>query len=360
MPANNFQNRQPNGLRNGDLVEVKSVEEILSTLDERGRVDALPFMPEMVAYTGKQFRIYRQAIKFCDTIDGTGYHRMHNAVHLEDVQGDQRLRCDGSGHGGCQAGCLLYWKEAWLRRVEPDQQASSPDPAANSPSDGSEPTAVPTPVAAGAHAEVTSEDGELPYSCQATELVRAGPERLPWWDARVYVQDVRSGNARPLAMLRSLAVMLVNKFQAANRRFLPGLLLIKGGKQWPFIEGKLTKTPKELLHLQPGELVQVKDKEEIFQTLDIRDRNRGLMFDVEMLRYCGKRARVLQRVERIINEKTGKMMHLPGDCILLEDVICTGYYHQYCPRNIYPFWREIWLRRVGAPMADGHPGSLSR
>ena len=25
------------------------------------------------------------------------------------------LRCGGQAHGGCQAGCRLYWKEAWLQ-----------------------------------------------------------------------------------------------------------------------------------------------------------------------------------------------------------------------------------------------------
>src|SRR4051794_17968284 len=41
------------------------------------------------------------------------------------------LRCDGSAHGGCQAGCRLYWKEAWLRRVdasEPAAPAAPPEP----------------------------------------------------------------------------------------------------------------------------------------------------------------------------------------------------------------------------------------
>jgi hypothetical protein len=33
---------------------------------------------------------------------------MTDTVHLSD------LRCDGSAHAGCQAGCLLFWKEAWL------------------------------------------------------------------------------------------------------------------------------------------------------------------------------------------------------------------------------------------------------
>ena len=50
----------------------------------------------------------------------------------------------------------------------------------------------------------------------------------------------------------------------------------------------------------------MKSKEEIFATIDAGGHNRGLRFDVEMLRYCGTRARVLRRVNRIVDEKTGR------------------------------------------------------
>src|SRR5271167_3755026 len=101
-------------LRAAELVEVRSEAEILSTLDSNGRLDALPFMPEMLAYCGKQFRVYKRADKTCDTISYTpSARRMRNTVHLET------LRCDGSAHGGCQARCFLFWKESWLKRVQP-------------------------------------------------------------------------------------------------------------------------------------------------------------------------------------------------------------------------------------------------
>src|SRR5688572_19632351 len=103
-------------LRIGELVEVRSEREILATLDERGRLEALPFMPEMLQFAGKRFRVSKRAIKACDTIGNTGMYRMEHAVHLEGT------RCDGQAHGGCQAACLLYWKEAWLKRADVDGQ----------------------------------------------------------------------------------------------------------------------------------------------------------------------------------------------------------------------------------------------
>ncbi len=340
----------PLGLRVGEIVEVCSEEEILATLDEHGRLDALPFMPEMLQFCGRRFRVHRRAIKLCDTINSTGMKRMHGAVHLEG------LRCDGSGHGGCQAGCLLYWKEAWLKRMPPEQAEDRMShveaPAKRLPASAGEErprcttaTLLAATRAGGRHGTA---DEEV-FACQATELDKAAPEHIDWWDVRQYVGDVRAGNAPPLRMLRSVLIMLFNKFQSANRKFLPGLLLIRNARNYPFVDGKLTRTPREVLNLQPGELVQIKTKEEIVRTLDRNNTNRGLSFDTEMLMYCGRRARVLRRVERIIDEKTGRMLRLAGDCIILDGVVCTADYNQYCPRGIYPYWREIWLRRVKEP-----------
>jgi glycosyltransferase involved in cell wall biosynthesis len=318
-------------LRIGEIVEVRSAEEILATLDQNGELDGLPFMPEMLAWCGRRLRVHKLALKACDTITWTGMYRMRNAVHLEGS------RCDGQAHGGCQAGCNIYWKEAWLRRVP----AGEPRPAAPP-----ERCTLATLSAATRKPVDPAFPGEELYSCQATELLRAAPERIPSWDARQYVRDVRSGNTSTLAMIRTICVGLFNEYQDLSRRLLPGSLRLRGGRRYPFIEGNLVKTPEQTLGLQPGELVRVKSLEEIVSTLDGNNANRGMSFDGEMVRYCGQQARVLRRVERIIDEQSGKMLRFKNPCIVLEDVTCVGAYHRRCPRGIYPYWREIWLERV--------------
>jgi hypothetical protein len=95
--------------------------------------------------------------------------------------------------------------------------------------------------------------------------------------------------------------------------------------------------------------VQVRPRDEIMQTLNEKQRNRGLWFDVEMIPYCGGTYRVLRRVEKIIDERSGKLISLPGACIILEGVTCKGCLsmrRMFCPRAIYPYWREVWLRRA--------------
>ncbi len=317
-------------LRAGDLVEVRSREEILATLDPYARLDALPFMPEMFQYCGNRYRVFKRADKTCDTITDTGTRRLFNTVHLEG------LRCDGRAHGGCQALCFLFWKEAWLRRVPP--HAPLP-PSEAPPAERCTEEAVFAATRVHARAGALSEER---FSCQATELLRA-TSPLAWWDVRQYARDVRSRNIRMRDLMRGVALGVFNTIQ---RR--------RGGTTYPYVKGPLTRTPAATLDLRPGEVVRVKPLAEIRNTLDTRRRNRGLKFDVEMVRYCGRTLRVLARVERIINDRTGTMISLPKDCIVLEGATCLGHLsvtpnRLFCPRSIYAFWREIWLERVDPP-----------
>ena len=317
-------------LRVGEIVEVRSEAEILATLDGRGELESLPFMPEMLQFCGRRFRVDKLAVKLCDTIGSTGMYRMPNAVHLE------ALRCDGQAHGGCQAGCLIYWKEAWLKRIPPGEPGPAPAPGCT----------LAMLTAATRRPADPAAPGEERYACQATELLRAAPERIPAWDARQYLQDVRSGNASLLATIRAVAIGLFNEYQDFSRRFVPRPLRIRDGRRYPFIEGRLQNTPVQTLELQPGERVRVKRRDEIVSTLDVNNANRGMSFDAEMVGYCGQEARVLRRVERIIDEKSGRMLQLKNPCIVLDDVTCPGSYHRQCPRGIYQYWREIWLERL--------------
>jgi hypothetical protein len=314
--------------RRGETVRVRSREEILATLDADGTVDGLPFMPEMLRYCGRELPVHASAHKTCDTIEMTGPRRkMAATVHLADV------RCDGGAHGGCQAACLMYWREEWLER--PDRPGRPLTPPRN-------------PDAPGASAETLERatmmtDGSS-YRCQATEAIRASTA-LSSKDIRQYVTDVRTRNVKMRAMLTGLLVATFNKYQWTSRRWLPAKLRIRGGLTYPFYRGTGTGARTPLLDLQPGEMVEVRSREEIEATLDADNRNRGMYFDSEMVPYCGKRFRVERRVTRILDERTGKMIRL-GDCVVLEGVYCLGIYHRFCQRAITPYWREAWLRRV--------------
>jgi hypothetical protein len=237
----------------------------------------------------------------------------------------------------------MYWKTAWLKPVEPDPAAQPDQRGPADPPDG----ARLLPLVVAASRRPPAADGAEVYSGQATEILRAAPDVLPVRDLRQYVQDVRSGNAGVLWTLRAFLVGLFNQVQGRSTRILPRWLWFRGGLRWRFLKGTAgASTPTGRIDLQPGELVRVRSKDEIMKTLNADLLNRGMGFDAEMSRFCGRTARVARRIDHIIDEKTGRMLHMRNPCIVLEGVVCEGAYSVSCPRAITAYWREIWLERV--------------
>lgn len=311
------------GLRRGDVVEVRPASDILATLDLDGCLDGVPFMPEMLPHIGRRFTVEARVERACDTISQTGTRRMPETVLLND------LRCDGSAHGGCQAGCRLYWKEAWLRRVSADEPSEQ-----GAPVDGLERRAK-------ASTRAPAGEDRTRYRCQATELLRAS-EPVGWWSVRSFRGEVECGNVG----LRRLARVTVRALleEVLRRLRLFPVLPVKP-------RGKSTRS-RDQLDLVPGEPVRVRSKGEIARTLGPDGKTRGLWFDREMLPYCGQTHTVKRRVDRFIDERSGEMVELKSDAVILDGVVCGGdlsYGRWLCPRAIYPWWRECWLERVEEP-----------
>jgi hypothetical protein len=339
-------------LRVGDVVEVRSEAEILATLDQNGELECMPFMPEMLQYCGRRLTVYKVAGKACDTINRTGMLRMDNAVHLSGV------RCDGTGHGGCQAACLIYWKHAWLRKIEGAEADApvSPAPAAS----GEAPKLLPLLTISARRPP--DDDGAEVFRCQATELPRAAPNQLPLKKTGQFVEDVRSGNVGVGAASKTILVALYDRAQGLSKKVLPERLLIKGGRQWGNLRGTAVKTPAVQTGLQPGDMVRIRSKEEVAATLNADLLNRGMGFDAEMARFCGRTAKVARRVDQIIDERNGRMIRMKTPCLVLENVVCEGVFHLSCPRAITPYWREIWLEKISpdAPVASGTTTAVTK
>jgi len=316
-------------LHRGDLVEVRSPREILATLDADGRLDGLPFMPEMVSFCGRRYPVRRRADKICDTVDYSGSRRLHHGVILDE------LRCDGSEHDGCQAECRLFWKTAWLRPVSLDDRPAPPFPSEDAEALRARTT--------GFVRTVTESNGkrEVTYRCQNTELPRA-TEYLSVWDPRPYVNEWLSRNVSLGHFLtvttRAVIAEPMRKFGMLPEVHLPGTA--RKDERFPALD------------LKPGEWVRVKSREEIARTLTADGRSLGMLFDKEMLPYCGGVYQVRQRITRFIHERNGKMMTPRTAPVTLEGVVCSGdrsICRWFCPREIFPYWREFWLERVPPP-----------
>jgi hypothetical protein len=303
-------------IKRGDLVEVLNEEAIRATLDERGRLQGLAYMPEMRACSGRVFRVFRRADLIC--VEGVdGKRRMERTVLLEN------LRCDGSAHDACGRGCLILWKERWLRKLSRAEvrrwkkaggEAALPAAPAMPPS------------CAGLHAT----NGHL-YSCQSAHLLEATAP-CKGSEPSQHLIDALNGNI-PLAQVLGIALgVLGRRVKRLMRLQTPaGANAAADGPSTPAVG------------LQPGELVQIRSREEIQATLDERNRNRGLSFEDSMFHFCGARFRVLRRVDRIILETTGQMKPI-RDTVVLQGGDC-----KFCPRANQLYWREAWLKRVQEP-----------
>ena len=301
---------RPTILLPGIMMQVRPWSEIRKTLDGNGMLESLPFMPEMKRFCGQRFTVSKRIERTCEETE-KGMRRIRNTVFLEN------LRCDGAAHGGCQKGCFIFWKEAWLKRYS--------DTDGETVSGEENPDPFPFPC--------SLPDGQ--YICQSTELMQA-TSYLPPWDLGMFLRDIRAKTYTPGKLIRILSYAL----------YLRGRRLVTG-KSYRYLEGNQTKTPRETLNLKAGEWVRVKTRDEIALTLDRQGKNRGLAFTVEMLPFCRGTYRILRRLEKMIHEPTRKLVDVE-DTVILDNVTCDGCHilRGGCPRENYQFWREIWLQRI--------------
>jgi hypothetical protein len=98
-------------LQPGEMVEVKSVDEIVQTLDPKGRNRGLQYDLLLGKYSGRRFRV-QSRLDFM-IMEPTGEMKRPEAtVILEN------LTCFCADVvGGCPREDVIYWREIWLNRV---------------------------------------------------------------------------------------------------------------------------------------------------------------------------------------------------------------------------------------------------
>ena len=301
-------------LQTGDSVQVKSAAEIAETLDARGTLEGLPFMPEMLEFCGRHARVARRAEKTCVEFPGGGYKIRefvnNNTVVLEG------LRCSGAHHDGCERGCMIFWKSDWLHKVESEETNRS----------------SPCSEIATLRGKMKTMSSPDHYICQSTELAKATRAITRRQILVKCLADIGSGSRGIFEMIRLIAVPAWRK---ATRK-IPRRRLV----------GNLKRTPVGNLGLQPGEWVTVRPASEIAETLDQRGRNRGLSCDFGMASHSGEKFRVRHRLDRMISEATGEMRRVDAT-VILEGSNCTcSNVVGGCPRQDFVYWREIWLKRI--------------
>jgi hypothetical protein len=106
IPLNTQQSQR---LKAGDLVRVRSREEIQATLDRWRALKGCGFLGEMAGYCGTNQRVLKRVERFIDERD----YRLKKASGIVLLDG---VIC--SGNGKCDRCCFFFWREEWLEKLD--------------------------------------------------------------------------------------------------------------------------------------------------------------------------------------------------------------------------------------------------
>lgn len=95
----------------GDLVRVRSEEEINATLNAWNELKGCMFMDSQRQYCGTSQRVLKPVERFVDERD----YRVKKARGLVLLDG---LICEGApDYGRCDRACFYFWREEWLEKI---------------------------------------------------------------------------------------------------------------------------------------------------------------------------------------------------------------------------------------------------
>jgi len=107
-------------LKAGDLVRVRSYEEIQVTLNHWRQLKGLTFMPEMEVYCGTQQVVLKHMRRFVDERD-LQVKKSSGIILLQGVM------CQGTADfGSCDRCCFHFWREEWLEKIDTDATPTGP------------------------------------------------------------------------------------------------------------------------------------------------------------------------------------------------------------------------------------------
>lgn len=103
----------------GDVVEVRGAVEISATLDPNGRNNGLSFEPDMADLVGKRFKVAAPIRRIIQEQSG----RMTEITRTVKLEG---VVCQGLCSKNCPRANPIFWREAWLKRVEAGNDPGQP------------------------------------------------------------------------------------------------------------------------------------------------------------------------------------------------------------------------------------------
>lgn len=106
-------------LKPGELVRIKTFDEIVATLDRKKRNRGISVCHEMTRCCGKVAEVRYRVTRLIEERSGT-MRELNHTVTLQNPRGEPSL-CDEclcyGEMGDCPRGELMYWREIWLERL---------------------------------------------------------------------------------------------------------------------------------------------------------------------------------------------------------------------------------------------------
>lgn len=98
----------------GDMVRIRSLDEIGATLDSWGELKGCGFMDGMEVYCGTVQRVWKPVRRFVDERD-------YRVKKTRGIYILENLICQGTKlYGTCDRSCFFFWREEWLEKVDED------------------------------------------------------------------------------------------------------------------------------------------------------------------------------------------------------------------------------------------------
>ena len=97
-----------------------------------------------------------------------------------------------------------------------------------------------------------------------------------------------------------------------------------------------------------GDVVRIRSKENISETLDYINKLEGCLFMEQMWEYCGDKFPVMKVVNNIFDEHSHKLHKVHSPLYILEGLICEGVVNSFehrCDHGCYFLWHEGWLEK---------------
>lgn len=109
--ARGIDDNEPRDLQPGDIVRIRSRQEISGTLDNWNRCRGCTFMEEMGRYCGSVQKVHKRVRQFLDERD----YRVKKCRGIVILEG---VMCEGTkDFGQCDRSCFFFWREEWLERI---------------------------------------------------------------------------------------------------------------------------------------------------------------------------------------------------------------------------------------------------